>query len=150
MHETKSLVLLVLTYLFAGGALVTYALEVWSARWPTLQGTVDSSYLGRGPAYEWEATNYVAERGNLYVYYSYTRDGVTVQASRLRALWPINWDLGTSRRDQDLVNSERYRTGSAVKVYYCPLWPRWVCLKPGGYLPTFVLAVAAFATFLMR
>ena len=136
-------------YIFAGLALVTLIVAVWSPRWPVLKGTIDTAFFES----EWDTESEgnrltLGKKGNFYILYSYVRNGAKFQDSRIKPLWEINWQLSGSPEISGAKDySAWYREGGTVDVHYCPLFPRWVCLEPGGYAVGIILAVASIVLF---
>lgn len=138
-----------LPYLVAVIALGTLAVAVWSLQWPRVKGTIDVSIFDR----EWEAESSGAEttmhkKGKFYLAYSYSVGGRSYQTSRIAPLVDIDWQFSSSpdlssARDR----SHWYREGAVVDVSYCPVFPQWSCLEPGGFFVTFLLSGIAIVLF---
>lgn len=141
-----------LPYLVAAIALGTLVVAIWSLRWPRVKGTIDVSIFDR----EWEVESSGSEttiqkKGKFYLAYSYSVGGMSYQRSRISPLVEIDWqfssspDLGSARD-----RSRWYREGAVVDVSYCPLFPQWSCLEPGGFVVAFLLiAIAAVLFFVV-
>lgn len=152
MPEFAYIILAILPYLCAGLSLVTMGIAFWSVNWPRVRGTIDISIYDR----EWEAnssggrTTY-EEKGKFYLLYSYTIGGMRFQGTRISLVVDIEWqvsgspDLGSARG-----NSRWYREGSLVDVYYCPFYPKWACLEPGGFIFAALLSLGTVIWFCVR
>jgi len=137
--------LLIAAVVVAGLAAVVTAVAFWSLGWPRVKGTVEESDYeetwrarggGRGLSVEKE--------GRFQLKYTYSVDGVTYHGTRISPLLDLEWqvsnapDLGNAKR-----NSQIYRQGTRVDVAYCPHFPKWACLEPGGFLTAILLGVIA-------
>jgi len=112
---------------------------------PRVKGTVEESDYeetlrarggGRGLSVEKE--------GRFQLKYTYSVDGVSYQGTRISPFLDMDWqvsgapDLGSAKR-----NSQIYRQGARVDVAYCPNFPKWSCLEPGGFSAAILLGVIA-------
>ena len=141
-----------LAYLVTAIGLGTLVVAVWSLQWPRVKGTIDVSIFDR----EWEADSSgsdttIQKKGKFYLAYSYSVGGTRYQRSRIAPLVDVDWQFSSS---PDLSNardrSQWYREGAVVDVSYCPFFPQWSCLEPGGFLVALLLsAIAAILFFVV-
>jgi len=138
-----------LPYLVAAIAVGTLVVAIWSLQWPRVKGTIDVSIFDR----EWEVETTGSEttlqkRGKFYLAYSYAVEGITFQGSRISPLVEFDWQFSSSP-DLSSANdrSKWYRKGASVDVSYCPFFPKWSCLEPGGFAIGFLLGVVAAILF---
>ena len=134
-----------LPYLVAAIALGTLAVAIWSLQWPRVKGTIDVSIFDRESEVEssgFQAT--IQKKGKFYLAYSYSVGGTKYQRSRIAPLVEIDWQFSnspdlSSARDR----SHWYREGAVVDVSYCPFYPGWSCLEPGGFIVAGLFGVIA-------
>ena len=138
-----------LPYVVAGLSLATLLVAIWSLRWPRTKGTIDVSIFDREWVTESSGSEVTVEKkGKFYLAYSYSVGGALFQRSRIAPLVEIDWQFSGA---PDLSNARGrahwYREGATVDVSYCPLFPGWSCLEPGGFVITFLLGVTASILF---
>jgi len=132
-----------------GVACATLGIAFWSHRWPRARGVVETSIFD----VEWEAEGSgsrvsVEKRGRFYLAYAYSVGGREFRASRIAPLVDFDWYFtGSPQLGGARDRSMRYREGAPVDVSYCPIWPRWSCLEPGGFGAAFLLAAVAAILF---
>lgn len=152
MSEVTRIALAILPYVFAGFSLVTLAIAFWSVSWPRVKGTIDISIYDR----EWEASSSgnsttFEKKGKFYLVYSYTVGALQFQGTRVSPLVDVEWqvsgspDLGSARG-----RSRWYREGLVVEVYYCPFYPKWACLEPGGFIFAALIGIGTVIWFCVR
>lgn len=96
---------------------------------------------------EWEAVASktdvrVEKQDKFYLSYSYNVAGIDYASGRIAPLVEFDWHIG--KVDSGARNKSRwYREGAIVDVYYCPMWPAWSCLEPGGFMMTALLILAS-------
>jgi hypothetical protein len=139
-------------------ALATLALGValWSYRWPSVKGRIDISILDQETGWDSDHTGGRTEiartqKDKFYLSYSYSINGVAYAGSRIAPFADVNWHL-SSGGDSHAWSRARdkakwYREGSAPDVYYCPIFPAWACLEPGGIFTALMLGAAAGGLF---
>ena len=121
----------------------------WSHTWPSVKGVIEVSNYDE----EWQASSThdgtsFEKAGTFDLVYSYTLDGEQRQSGRIKPMVKLNLHLtghpklGTARAD-----AHWFREGSVVDVYYCPTFPSWVCLEPGGFSAAILLGVAGVVAF---
>ena len=78
------------------------------------------------------------KRDKFYLSYVYNVGGIDYASNRIAPLADLDWHIGNV--DSSARNKSRwYREGANIDVYYCPIWPAWSCLEPGGFLMTAML-----------
>ena len=138
-----------LPLVFGAFSIVALGLAIWSFTWPRVKGTVDISIFTQ----DWDADAsgseiVVQKRGKLDLAYSYSIHGTAFQGSRVVPLFDVDWQLFNSpefSRAHDLA--DRYREGAVVDVSYCPYFPQWACLEPGGFLAGILFGAFAAALY---
>ncbi len=141
-----------LPYIVAAIAVAALVVAIWSLQWPRVKGTIDVSIFDR----EWEieatgSETTIQNNGKFYLAYSYSVGGASYQRSRIAPLVEMNWQFSSSPDLSSARDRSRwYREGAVVDVSYCPFFPQWSCLEPGGFLVAFFLfAVAAILFFVV-
>ena len=135
-------VLLVMSVSVAGVAF-------WSHTWPSVKGVIEVSIYDE----EWQTSSTnegasVEKVGEFYLLYSFTLNGEERQSNRIKPIAKLNLHitghpkLGTVRAD-----AHRFREGAVVDVFYCPYFPSWVCLEPGGFTAAVLLGLAGGVAF---
>ena len=90
------------------------------------------------------------KKGKFYLAYTYSVGGVRYQRSRIAPLVEIDWQFSSSPDFSSARDRARwYREGAVVEVSYCPAFPQWSCLEPGGFVVAFLLSAIAAILFLV-
>ena len=157
MSESDHLVLFIARGVFTLGTVVTLAVALWSRRWPQTQGTINISVFERESGWNFSRgvggmriTREVDEK--LHLDYSYLVDGQEYHGklvSPIGARSQISLGGGTP-----VWSSARDRANAIVKaclvnMYFCPLFPKWACLEPGGFLDAATLFAFTLVLFLV-
>ncbi len=138
--------------IFAALSAGVLGVAIWSLYWPRVKGTIDVSIFDL----EWgtdltEDGPMVQRRGRFYLAYSYNAMGRDFQGSRIAPLFEMDWQFsGSSELGNAKGKAQWYREGLKVDVYYCPLFPSWACLEPGGFILGISLGIIAAILFFNR
>jgi hypothetical protein len=143
--------LVFLPYLIGATTAATLGVAIWSLKWPHAKGTIDVSIFEREETGFSGPDGAPRKRGKFYLAYSYSVAGVSFQGARIAPLVEIDWQFSSS---PDLSSARDraywYREGATVDVSYCPIFPRWSCLEPGGFFVAFLLgAITAVLFFIV-
>jgi hypothetical protein len=137
----------VLEYLALAGAawaLLRLGLAWVTNRWPTVEGTVITSFI--------EADEDSQRTETAQVVYEYEVRGQVYQSSTIRPGGSVSWSTSVPGVSSAAKTVRDYRQGARVTVRYCSWWPSRACLEPGRYgFPLVLLVVCiALAAFLHR
>jgi hypothetical protein len=152
MREIGHIVLVMLPCFFGGLTVVTLTFAFWSMSWPTVKGTIDVSIYDR----EWSADASGSEvtiekKGRFYLAYSYSVGGRAFQGSRISPLVESDWQFtGVPDLSSAHDKAQWYREGAVVDVHYCPMFPAWACLEPGGFLIAAALGLVTVLTAFLK
>lgn len=131
-------------------AVVLAAIGMWSLRWPKVSGLIKVSIYEQ----EWQteskdATTSFQKQDVHHFAYAFEVQGQEYLSSAIRPNGDLEWHTTTPGLSSAADRSRWYREGKVVDVYYCPLWPRWSCLEPGGFFMPMVVLFAAVLMFVI-
>lgn len=150
------IVKLALPWVLTALALMTFGLALWSFNWPSVKGRIDISIFDQEVNWETSSTSggtsvNRTKTDKLHLSYSYSVNGVTYHGSRISPFAEFSWHLSmggdSSAWSKARDNAKWYRESASPDVYFCPFYPRWACLEPGGLLCALVLGTAAGMAF---
>jgi hypothetical protein len=126
------------------------AIGLWSLRWPKVTGVIKVSIYDQ----EWQmesrgSTTSIRKQDVHHFAYSFEVHGQEYLSSAIRPNGDPEWHATTPGLSSAADRSRWYREGKVVDVYYCPLWPKWSCLEPGGFFMPVVVLAAAVGMFVI-
>ena len=127
--------LIVLCYSLSALALFV---SIYSKTWPSTKGRMISAYIEKcdsGADYT-ESPN---------ITYEYKVDSHTYQSTLIRAAGNLSWSTSIPGISSACAQVNEFINRNEITVYYCPILPRYACLKPGGFAPTAILSLTASA-----
>ena len=127
------LVFSIVLYLLAGFA---FMVSIYSKRWPSTKGQLITARVESDRS----EGGYSESPSILYEFVVGNR---RYRSSLIRASGDFSWsttipDLSSANAQIDEIINQ-----GELTVYYCPIFPRFACLQPGGFMSSVLLLVIA-------
>lgn len=129
------MLLLILAVSFYFLALVAGTASAYSRRWPSVSGRRMRSWV------EEEYHGGHSESGA--VCYEYEVQGRSYRSTLIRPTGDLGWSTSVPGLSSAHETVREMSQADGFWVYYCPRWPAYACLKPGGKAMTVYLIIVA-------
>jgi hypothetical protein len=120
-------------YLLAGIALVV---SIYSKTWPSTKGRLIDAHV------EPDRSGGTYSESPSFLYEFTVRDR-TYRSSFIRPSGDFSWSSTIPGISSARAQIDEIINLGELTVYYCPVFPRFACLRPGGYAAAIFLSVVA-------
>ena len=136
------MLLLILAVIFYFLAIVAGAVSAYSRSWPSVSGHRMRSWV--------EEEHHGGHSESGAVCYEYEVRGRSYRSTLIRPTGDLGWSTSVPGLSSALETVREMSQADGFRVYYCPRWPAYACLKPGGEAMMIYLIVVGSLCLLLR